>query len=110
MRGHHRAAGNTGLTTQQLSWWSGVVGVSAITTTGERASYVLGDGVTITATGGRLRRATMRRVLLRVTRGRALTRLLLSRFKDIALARQKWPGATSNQILQLACRNLSNHE
>ena len=96
------SAGNTGSdnNTQQLSWWSGVVGVSAITTTGERASYSSwGNGVTIAATGGPITARNYETGASESHSGTSNAAPLVAGM--LALARQKWPDATANQILQL---------
>ena len=82
-----------------LAWWSGVVGVSAINTDGTFASYSSwGNGVVTAAVGGPV---TVRRVSSgenATTEGTSNATALVSGM--LALARQKWPDATTNQILQ----------
>ena len=85
--------------TDHLAWWSGVVGVTAINTDGTFASYSSwGDGVTTAAIGGPV---TMRNISsgeTMTTEGTSNATALTSGM--LALALQKWPEATPNQILQ----------
>ena len=79
------SAGNTASdnSLEQLIRWSGVVGVSAINSDGTFASYSSwGNGVVTAAFGGPVNTSGM-----------------------LALARQKWPNATTNQILQSLVRS-----
>ena len=96
------SAGNTGAdnNSNQLSKWSGVVGVSAITTSGERADYSSwGNGVTTAAVGGPLKVRDFDTGKTAVTRGTSNSAAIVSGL--LALAWQKWPDATANQILQV---------
>ena len=96
------SAGNTGAdnNSSQLSQWSGVVGVSAITTSGERADYSSwGNGVTTAAVGGPLKVRDFDTGKTAVTRGTSNSAAIVSGL--LALAWQKWPDATANQILQV---------
>ena len=82
-----------------LSWWSGVVGVSAITTDGQFASYSSwGKGVTTSAVGGPLTVRDFDTGKTATTNGTSNSTALVTGM--LALALQKWPDATPNQILQ----------
>ncbi|AKU65510.1 alkaline protease [Schaalia meyeri] len=96
------SAGNTGADANynQLSGRSGVVGVSAITSDGKFAKYSSwGNGVTTAAFGGP---ATFRDYITgnaKTGEGTSVAAALTSGM--LALARQKWPDATANQLLQV---------
>ena len=84
----------------QMGWWSGVVGVSAIGTDGKFTSYSSwGNGVTTTAVGGPINVRKFDTGNTTTTTGTSNSAALVSGF--LALARAKWPNATPNQILQL---------
>ena len=84
----------------QLGWWSGVVGVSAIGTDGKFTSYSSwGNGVTTTAVGGPIKVRDFDTGADATTTGTSNSAALVSGF--LALARAKWPNATPNQLLQL---------
>ncbi len=84
----------------QLGWWSGVVGVSAIGTDGKFTSYSSwGNGVTTTAVGGPINVRDFDTGADATTTGTSNSAALVSGF--LALARAKWPNATPNQILQV---------
>ena len=84
----------------QLGWWSGVVGVSAIGTDGKFTSYSSwGNGVTTTAVGGPINVRKFDTGNTTTTIGTSNSAALVSGF--LALARAKWPNATPNQILQV---------
>ena len=84
----------------QLGWWSGVVGVSAIGTDGKFTSYSSwGNGVTTTAVGGPINVRKFDTGNTTTTTGTSNSAALVSGF--LALARAKWPNATPNQLLQL---------
>ena len=107
------SAGNTGAdnNSSQLSQWSGVVGVSAITTSGERADYSSwGNGVTTAAVGGPLKVRDFDTGKTAVTRGTSNSAAIVSGL--LALAWQKWPDATANQLLQVLTQTAlnPNHE
>ena len=107
------SAGNTGAdnNSSQLSQWSGVVGVSAITTSGERADYSSwGNGVTTAAVGGPLKVRDFDTGKTAVTRGSSNSAAIVSGM--LALARQKWPDASANQLLQVLTQTAlnPNHE
>ena len=84
----------------QLGWWSGVVGVSAIGTDGKFTSYSSwGNGVTTAAVGGPIKARDFDTGADATTEGTSNSAALVSGF--LALARAKWPNATPNQILQV---------
>ena len=96
------SAGNTGAdnNANQLSRWSGVVGVSAIKSDGSFADYSSwGNGVTTAAFGGPVASRNYETGKIEETTGTSNSAALTSGL--LALARQKWPDATANQILQL---------
>ena len=96
------SAGNTGAdnNSNQLSKWSGVVGVAAITADGQRASYSSwGNGVTTAAFGNPVASRNYETGKIEDTDGTSNSAALVSGM--LALARQKWPDATANQILQV---------
>ena len=87
-----------------LAWWSGVVGVSAIHTDGTFASYSSwGNGVTTAAIGGPVTVRNSSSGETGTTEGTSNATALVSGM--LALARQKWPDATANQILQSLVRS-----
>ena len=91
-----------------LSWWSGVVGVSAIDTDGKFASYSSwGQGVTTTAVGGPIiwRDESGE---ISSTRGTSFSSPIVA--GALAQARAKWPNATPNQLLQLLVNTASTPE
>lgn len=91
-----------------LSWWSGVVGVSAIDTDGKFASYSSwGQGVTTTAVGGPIiwRDESGQ---ISSTQGTSFSSPIVA--GALAQARAKWPNATSNQLLQLLVNTASTPE
>ena len=80
--------------------WSGVVSVSAIDTSGKRAEYSSwGKGVTVAAVGGPMVARDFETGTNINTQGTSNATPLVAGF--LALAKQKWPDATSNQLLQL---------
>lgn len=88
-----------------LSWWSGVVGVSAIDTDGKFASYSSwGQGVTTTAVGGPII-ARDESGKISSTQGTSFSSPLVA--GALAQARAKWPNATPNQLLQLLVNTAS---
>ena len=91
-----------------LSWWSGVIGVSAIDTDGKFASYSSwGQGVTTTAVGGPIiwRDESGK---ISSTRGTSFSSPIVA--GALAQARAKWPNATPNQLLQLLVNTASTPE
>ena len=96
------SAGNTSAdnNANQLSAWSGVVGVAAITADGQRADYSSwGNGVTTAAFGNPVASRNYETGKIEETTGTSNSAALTSGM--LALARQKWPDATANQILQV---------
>ena len=95
------SAGNTGEdeNNSHLGSWSGVVGVSAINTDGTFASYSSwGNGVVTAAVGGPFNTRDENTNQPTTTRGTSVSAALVAGM--LALARQKRPDATPNQILQ----------
>ena len=84
----------------QLGRYSGVVGVSAINSDGTFASYSSwGDGVVTAAFGGPYNTYDVNTGEPVTVHGTSISAPLVAGM--LALARQKWPDATANQILQL---------
>ena len=103
-------AGNTAAdnTEHSLSQWSGVVGVSAIDTDGQFASYSSwGQGVTTTAIGGPII-ARDESGQISSTQGTSFSSPIVA--GALAQARAKWPNATPNQLLQLLVNTASTPE
>ena len=95
----------------QLSRWSGVVGVAAITPDGQRADYSSwGNGVTTAAVGGPVTVRDYGTGGLRPMNGTSVATPLAAGM--LALARQKWPDVTANQLLQVVTKTAlnPNHE
>ena len=83
-----------------MGQYSGVVGVSAIDTTGNFASYSSwGNGVVTAAVGGPFDSFNPNTNAPGSTHGTSTSAAMVAGM--LALARQKWPEATTNQILQL---------
>ena len=96
------AAGNEALPDDitTLGRYSGVVGVSAINSDGTFASYSSwGDGVVTAAFGGPYTTYDVNTGEPVTVQGTSISTPLVAGM--LALARQKWPDATANQILQL---------
>ncbi len=96
------AAGNEGHqdNTTQLGRYSGVVGVSAINSDGTFASYSnWADGMVTAAFGGPYNTYDVNTGEPATVHGTSISTPLVAGM--LALARQKWPDATANQILQL---------
>lgn len=90
-----------------LSYWSGVVGVSAVDTNGARTSYSSwGQGVAVAAVGGPVTVREYPSNSLVQTNGTSFSTPIVAGF--LAMARQKWPDATSNQLLQLLVHTTVN--
>ena len=105
------AMGNTANneTDTGLAKWSGVVGVGAIDTTGKVASYSSwGQGTTTAAIGGPITVRNYETGNKATTDGTSYSTPLIAGF--LALAKQKWPNATSNQLLQLLTKTALNNE
>lgn len=102
------AAGNSGRNSDALalSWWSSVVGVGAIDTQGKVIdSSSSGDGLVSAAVGTATVRDYSTGQNTTVT-GTSVSTALVSGF--VALARQQWPQATPNQLLQLLVHTGTN--
>ena len=94
-------------TSTGLSYWSGVVGVSAVDTNGARTSYSSwGQGVAVAAVGGPVTVREYPGNSLVQTNGTSVSAPIVAGF--LAMARQKWPDATSNQLLQLLIHTTVN--
>ena len=94
-----------------LGRWSGVVGVTAINTDGTFASYSSwGNGVVTAAVGGPVNTLDANTNQPVTVDGTSYSTPLVAGM--LALARQKWPDATTNQILQSLVRSglNPNHE
>ena len=104
--------GNESRDTNHLSiaWWSGTVGVSAIETDGQFASYSSwGQGVTAAGVGGPITARDYDTGNIKEVQGTSYATPIVA--GQIALARSRWPEATPNQILQLVTHsglNLNN--
>ena len=95
------SAGNTSHeeNNTHLGKYSGVVGVSAINTDGTFASYSSwGNGVVTAAIGGPFNTRDPETNQPTSNEGTSMSTALVAGM--LALARQKWPEATTNQILQ----------
>lgn len=91
-----------------LSWWSGVIGVSAIDTDGKFSSYSSwGQGITTTAVGGPII-ARDESGQISSTQGTSFSSPIVAGV--LAQARAKWPNATPNQLLQLLVNTASTPE
>ena len=100
------SAGNTASdnSLEQLIRWSGVVGVTAINTDGTFASYSSwGNGVVTAAVGGPFNTRDENTNQPTTVQGTSMSTALVAGM--LALARQKWPDATPNQILQSLVRS-----
>ena len=96
------SAGNGGAddNATSLSQWSGVVGVTSIGIDGNRQDYSSwGQGVTTTAVGGPLSVHDYDTGQIKQVSGTSVSAPIVAGV--LALARQKWPNATANQLLQL---------
>ena len=92
-----------------LAKWSGVVGVGAIDTNGMVASYSSwGQGTSIAAVGGPIVFRNYETGSKVSSSGTSVSTPLIAGF--LALAKQKWPNATGNQLLQLLTKTALNNE
>ena len=102
--------GNESEDTNDLSvaWWSGTVGVSAIDASGQLASYSSwGQGIVAAGIGGPVKARDYETGTIKDVQGTSSATPVVA--GQIALARSRWPQATSNQILQSVTRNGSNN-
>ena len=91
-----------------VAWWSGTVGVSAIDASGQLASYSSwGQGVVAAGVGGPVKARDYETGTIKDVQGTSISTPIVA--GQIALARQRWPQATPNQILQLVTRSGSNN-
>ena len=89
-------------------WWSGTVGVSAIDASGQLASYSSwGQGVVAAGIGGPVKARDYEAGGVKDMQGTSFATPVVA--GQIALARQRWPQATPNQILQSVTRSGSNN-
>ena len=96
------AAGNDSSNNDALSMskWSGVVGVTAISTDGARQDYSSwGQGVVTTSIGGPVMFRNLQTGASDSVFGTSVASSIVAGV--LALAKQRWPQATSNQLLQL---------
>ena len=96
------AAGNDSNNNDALSMskWSGVVGVTAISTDGARQDYSSwGQGVVTTSIGGPVMFRNLQTGASDSVFGTSVASPIVAGV--LALAKQRWPEATSNQLLQL---------
>ena len=96
------AAGNDSNNNDALSMskWSGVVGVTAIGVDGTRQDYSSwGQGVVTTSIGGPVLFRNLQTGASDSVFGTSVASPIVAGF--LALAKQRWPQATSNQLLQL---------
>lgn len=96
------AAGNDGNNNDALSMskWSGVVGVTAISTDGTRQDYSSwGEGVVTASIGGPVLFRNIETGANDTVSGTSVASPIVAGV--LALAKQRWPQATSNQLLQL---------
>lgn len=96
------AAGNSATDDDltSLSQWSGVIGVTAISTDGTRQDYSSwGEGVVTTSIGGPVLFRNFDTGANDTVSGTSVASPIVAGV--LALAKQRWPQATSNQLLQL---------
>ncbi len=94
-------------TFESFGHWSGVVSVSAIGTDGNRQDYSSwGEGVVSAAVGGPITVRNLQTQQNEQAFGTSFATPLVA--GSLALARQKWPQATSNQLLQLLIHTGTN--
>ena len=103
------AAGNDAKNETDVTYekWSGVIGVTAIDTNGNFQDYSSwGEGVVSAAVGGPVKIRDYSSGELVTTSGTSASTPLVA--GSLALARQKWPQATTNQLLQLLIHTGTN--
>lgn len=96
------AAGNSGFDNDglSLSKWSGVIGVAAISTDGTRQDYSSwGEGVVTASIGGPVLFRNFDTGANDTVSATSVASPIVAGV--LALAKQRWPEATSNQLLQL---------
>ena len=94
-------------TFESFGHWSGVVSVSAIGTDGNRQDYSSwGEGVVSAAIGGPITVRDLESNQNKEAFGTSYATPLVA--GSLALARQKWPQATTNQLLQLLIHTGTN--
>ena len=103
------AAGNDAKNETDVTYekWSGVIGVTAIDTDGNFQDYSSwGEGVVSAAVGGPVKIRDYSSGEFVTTSGTSASTPLVA--GSLALARQKWPQATTNQLLQLLIHTGTN--
>ena len=103
------AAGNDAKNETDVTYekWSGVIGVTAIDTDGNFQDYSSwGEGVVSAAVGGPVKIRDYSSGEFVTTSGTSASAPLVA--GSLALAREKWPQATSNQLLQLLIHTGTN--
>ena len=103
------ATGNNAKNETDVSYekWSGVIGVTAIDTDGNFQDYSSwGEGVVSAAVGGPVKIRDYSSGEFVTTSGTSASAPLVA--GSLALARQKWPQATTNQLLQLLIHTGTN--
>ena len=103
------ATGNNAKNETDVSYekWSGVIGVTAIDTDGNFQDYSSwGEGVVSAAIGGPVKVRDYSTGQIAPVSGTSISAPLVA--GSLALARQKWPQATSNQLLQLLIHTGTN--
>ena len=103
------ATGNNAKNETDVSYekWSGVIGVTAIDTDGNFQDYSSwGEGVVSAAIGGPVKVRDYSTGQITPVSGTSISAPLVA--GSLALARQKWPEATTNQLLQLLIHTGTN--
>ena len=103
------ATGNNAKNETDVSYekWSGVIGVTAIDTDGNFQDYSSwGEGVVSAAIGGPVKVRDYSTGQTTPVNGTSISTPLVA--GSLALARQKWPQATTNQLLQLLIHTGTN--
>ena len=103
------ATGNNAKNETDVSYdkWSGVIGVTAIDTDGNFQDYSSwGEGVVSAAIGGPVKVRDYSTGQVVPVSGTSISAPLVA--GSLALARQKWPQATTNQLLQLLIHTGTN--
>ena len=103
------ATGNNAKNETDVSYekWSGVIGITAIDTDGNFQDYSSwGEGVVSAAIGGPVKVRDYSTGQISTVSGTSISAPLVA--GSLALARQKWPDATTNQLLQLLIHTGTN--